>query len=41
MSSGEDTRDEMWGEKTARVTFLWLVACVIAFFGVVLIFILR
>jgi len=41
MSGGEETRDEMWGEKTARVSFLWVLVGVIAFFGVVLIFILR
>jgi hypothetical protein len=35
-----ETRDELWGEKSARVTFLWLLLCVVLFALAVFIFIL-
>jgi hypothetical protein len=35
-----ETRDEMWGEKAARATFLWLLLGVVLFALAVFVFIL-
>lgn len=35
-----ETRDELWGEKAARATFLWLLLGVVLFALAVFIFIL-
>jgi len=36
----EEVRDEMWGEKAARATFLWLLLGVVLFALAVFVFIL-
>ncbi|MGH7741309.1 MAG: hypothetical protein ACRENS_04735 [Candidatus Eiseniibacteriota bacterium] len=40
MGHEAETRDELWSEKTARVTFWWLVICVVLFALAVFVFIL-
>ena len=40
MGQEAETRDDMWGEKAARATFLWLLLGVVLFALAVFLFIL-
>ena len=40
MGDEAETRDDMWGEKTARTTLIWLIVCVVGFALAVFVFIL-
>ena len=39
MAGGDETRDDQWGNTTARKTFIWTVICAALFVGSVAIFI--
>lgn len=40
MAGGDETRDDQWGNKTARVTFIVTMVCAVLFVAAVAIFIL-
>jgi phage shock protein PspC (stress-responsive transcriptional regulator) len=41
MAGGDETRDDQWGNKTARITFIVTVLCAVLFVGAVAFFILN
>lgn len=41
MAGGDDPRDDQWGDKTARKTFIWTVISAVLFVASVAIFVLN
>jgi hypothetical protein len=40
MGGGDDTRDDQWGNLTARKTFIWTLIAALLFVGSVVLFVL-